>query len=189
MFDNVMLDLETLGTSAGCTVMSIGAVAFDVDQLKTGPEFHVIISRDSCARLGLFEDSSTVDWWDQQSVEARQTLDHATEAGLTCQEACGQFRAYLDLVSGRVEGERDVLKVWGNGSDFDQPILAKVYDVIGQKPPWEFYNSRCYRTLKGLAPYPKLTRLGTFHNAVDDARTQATHAILLLQKLNASLQG
>jgi exodeoxyribonuclease VIII len=48
--------------------------------------------------------------------------------------------------------------------------------------PWQFWNSRCYRTVKSLYPDNKLKRSGTYHNAVDDAESQARHLIELLAK-------
>ena len=38
-------------------------------------------------------------------------------------------------------GENAIL--WGNGSDFDNAILANAYRAIGQQQPWKFWNNRC----------------------------------------------
>lgn len=181
LYEHVMIDLETLGTSAGCTILSIGAVAFGL--AGVGPELHVIISRDSCAKNGLAEDQDTLAWWMQQSREAQETLDHATEGGLLLNEALMQLTNFMGLVSGH--NLRNV-KVWGNGADFDLPILAAAYkkSIVGETP-WRFFNARCYRTLKNMLPQvPMPERVGTHHNAVDDARTQALHAVKLLRALD-----
>jgi exodeoxyribonuclease VIII len=73
------------------------------------------------------------------------------------------------------------VKVWGNGSDFDNAILSCCYGATGREVPWDFWHNRCYRTLKALRPGPKLVREGTYHNALDDAKSQALHAIELLR--------
>ena len=39
-YPDIMLDIETHGKDAGCVVVSIGAVRFDVQTGKTGKEFH-----------------------------------------------------------------------------------------------------------------------------------------------------
>jgi exodeoxyribonuclease VIII len=77
--------------------------------------------------------------------------------------------------------------VWGNGADFDLPILSAAYVAAGfGGPPWKPYNGRCYRTLKNLRPdVPRPERRGTAHNALDDAVFQAEHAIALLAALRA----
>jgi exodeoxyribonuclease VIII len=46
--------------------------------------------------------------------------------------------------------------------------------------PWRHWNDRCYRTVKSLYPDVKLERVGTHHNAVDDAESQARHLIAML---------
>lgn len=56
-------------------------------------------------------------------------------------------------------------------------------ETLGRRAGWEFWNNRCFRTLKGMAPHIKTERQGTYHNALDDAKTQALHAIKVLQHL------
>ena len=58
---NVMIDLETLGRRAGCAILSIGAVAFDLKQ-GLGEEMYVVVNRQSCNAAELHEDLSTLDW-------------------------------------------------------------------------------------------------------------------------------
>lgn len=171
---HVMVDLETLGRRAGCSVLSIGAVAFD-PLLGLGKEFYVVVNNESCRQAGLIEDPATVEWWSKQNGQAQVVLSEAANGGLQLKDALHQFKIYLGQF-----GLRKV-KVWGNGSDFDNSILINCYAAIGQDIPWEFWNNRCYRTLKGLHPGSKLTRQGTYHNALDDAKSQALHAIQLMK--------
>jgi len=70
--------------------------------------------------------------------------------------------------------------LWGNGSTFDNVILSNAYRAIGVKQPWDFWNDRCYRTLKSLYPHVKLERSGVAHNALDDAKSQAMHAVRII---------
>ena len=69
---HLMLDLETLGTTPGCVVLSIGAVEFDLDGIKS--EFRAHIDVDSSTALGLKVDARTVMWWLDQSKEAQNAL-------------------------------------------------------------------------------------------------------------------
>lgn len=171
---NVMIDLETLGRSAGCSVMSIGAVEFSD---KLGKEFYVSISRDSCDQAGLFEDQDTLDWWNQQSEEAKTVF---TEPKISLHLALTLFADWLSML-----GQRENIRIWGNGAAFDNSIIIALYRIMGIDLPWNYNGDMCFRTLKALVPNAPYERIGTYHNALDDAKTQAAHAIKLLEALDA----
>jgi hypothetical protein len=175
---DVMIDLETLGTRAGCVVLSIGAVAFDAVSGELGKEFYCVVSTESCQEAGLHVDSDTVAWWSKQSEEARAVLYQAEESGLPLIMALTNFTEYLSQFN------LGSVRIWGNGADFDNPILIACYAAVYKKAPWSPWNGRCYRTLKNLVKGPKLVRQGTYHNALDDAKTQAAHAVQLLKVLS-----
>lgn len=180
--DNVMIDLETLGRRAGCAILSIGAVAFDHQTGKLGPEFYIVVdSMDQVAECGLHIDQSTIDWWEKQSIEAREVLTESRSGkASSLGDALVKFNQYL------AQFGFTKVKVWGNGGDFDNAIMASCYAAAGLEVPWAFWHNRCYRTLKNLMKgMPAAKRQGTYHNALDDAKTQAEHAVLLLQQLYA----
>lgn len=170
---HVMVDLETLGQSPGCTILSIGAVAFDYATQSLGPEFYTVISRISCRKLGFFEDAGTVAWWSRQSEAARNAAFGGT---IPIEMALAEFSSYVRQFGGNV-------RVWGCGSDFDNAILGHAYRVIGSTQPWRYYNNRCYRTLKNLVQGVEMERSGTHHNALADAKSQAVHAMRLLSAI------
>jgi hypothetical protein len=174
--NQVMLDLETLGTGPGCSVLSIGAVAFDVDG-GLGDEFYQVVNRASCAKHGLLEEAGTLQWWGRQNQEARKVLEDAaaSKVGLG-----GALEAFAGWLRG-FDGNR--VCVWGNGSDFDNAIVARCYAVVGTPMPWKFWNNRCFRTLKSLSPIEAAARTGVYHNALDDAKTQALQAVQMMRKL------
>lgn len=173
-----MVDLETVGNTSGCGILSIGAVAFDEVKGELGPEFYVVINRQSCVEAGLHEDQDTLNWWGQQSEEAQTVLNQAgSDSAILLSEGLDLFNKYLSQF-----GAKNV-ELWGNGSDFDNPILICAYRNTGVPTGWKFWNNRCYRTLKNLVRGPKLERVGTYHNALDDAKSQALHAIQLLRLL------
>jgi exodeoxyribonuclease VIII len=70
-------------------------------------------------------------------------------------------------------------KLWGNGASFDNAILANAYAALKMEQPWAFWNDRCYRTIKAMHPKQKQQHLGTHHNALDDAISQAEHLIAI----------
>jgi hypothetical protein len=166
-----MADLETLGRRAGCSILSIGAVKFDENGL--GEEFYRVIRRSSCTAAGLHEDPETLEWWSKQSDAARSVFEEAASEDA------------VELVSALVSFNNFVGKgglVWGNGADFDNAILQAAYAVTGVQQVWEFWDNRCYRTLKSLYRDVKLVRQGVHHNALADAKTQAEHAVRIFNE-------
>lgn len=177
---DVMVDLETLGNTPGSAILSIGAVAFDPETGEIDdPGLYTVINVNSCVVAGLRFDQDTLDWWAQQSDEARKVLKMAWSQGgsMRLTDALHSFSRYVDRFGG--SGAR----VWGNGADFDNAMLSAAYKAAGIAPGWKFWNSRCFRTLKNL--YPKVTfeRVGTHHNALDDAKTQAVHALRIFAQI------
>lgn len=112
--NHVMLDLETLGTRPGSVILSIGAVEFDL-RVGLGREFYVEISQYSSRHIGFTVDQDTVDWWEEQSAEARGLLARTSSGGLLPHVALQQFNAWLSP---------DPL-VWGNGAAFDNALLRE----------------------------------------------------------------
>ena len=78
--------------------------------------------------------------------------------------------------------EAKQIAVWGNGAAFDNVILAAAYSRQRMQCPWRRPNDRCYRTLKALHPEIEFERVGEHHNAIDDAVSQARHALKILQR-------
>ena len=172
---HVMVDLETLGTKAGCAILSIGAVYFDVEQ-GLGSEMYTVVYRPSCVDAGLHEDQDTLTWWNRQSPEAKKVLIEANDETIahTLTNALEELRKFIKLSTS--------VKVWGNGADFDNAILIAAHHAVNTRQSWGNFNGRCYRTIKNLFPAQKLTkdaREGTHHNALDDAKSQAIHLIQL----------
>lgn len=169
---HVSIDLETLSTSPAAVILSIGAVAFCEDTGRTA-SFATVVSVDSQDDRQI--DASTLRWWEQQSAEARIVLDLAKEADAP------PLRHALDLFTdwiGSFGATHDV-HVWGNGSDFDVAILAHAYKSFSPFVPWHFKKARDMRTLYdvtsrfGLDIRSYTPRVGTHHNALDDAQYQA----------------
>lgn len=176
-----MLDLETLGTRPGCAILSIGAVVFDRYSGTLGAEFYTVVNRKSCQKHGLFEEASTLQWWDKQSEEARKVIAEADTAQNGLAGALIMLTGFLQKL-----GKRDLL-VWGCGSDFDIGILTHCYATVKQPLPWMFWNSRCLRTLRDVAPpsHEPNRKNGVAHSAIDDARNQAEEAIRIFKALRA----
>lgn len=178
---DIMVDMETLGSRPGCAILSIGAVAFDLKARTLGAEFHTLVSTASCRELGLREERGTREWWNRQSSDARAVLDQAASSEISLEEALDRLDAFC-----RAHGGAPRVRIWGNGADFDNAILADIYARLGRTPPWRFWNSRCFRTYKSLVPGLEPKREGVHHDALDDARHQAAWALRIAEAVTVA---
>lgn len=172
----IMLDHETLGTTADSVIMSIGAVKFNLETGEIEPEgFYASVSIDSNLERGRRIQEDTLIWWMRQGPEA-QGVFH--EEKLALAPALEQFSDWV--------GTRD-FTVWSNGADFDIPMLAHAYKQHQMETPWEFWNTRCFRTYKNLpgAKAIKVPFAGVKHNALADAYHQAQVACEIYKALFA----
>jgi len=168
MTDRVMVDIETLGLEPGCVVLSIGAVRFGAGEL--GDQFYRSISRVSCEAAGLTVDDGTVEWWQDQSEEAREVLT----GGDDLEDVLAEF---TEWISGADE-------VWANSPSFDCDVLVAAGKAVGVPMPWEYYEERDFRTLADLAIAPDVEHLGVEHDALNDAQHQAHVAAATLKRID-----
>ena len=186
--NNVMLDLETMGTGPSAAIIAIGAIEFDPESTTLGRTFYQNVNLVSSVAHGGVMDADTVMWWLQQSEAARYALTNKHNTAISIGSALIEFGQWLNHFSSNCIGaDYKVVdtKLWGNGSDFDNVVLRSAYERTGLIVPWNFRNNRCYRTLKNLFPDKKLLppQEGTQHNALDDARWQAQHALNIFTSL------
>jgi len=173
---NVMIDLETLGTSPDAPILSIGAVYFDPDTGKMGSEFHVKLDfEEACTDRAI--DPATVKWWFGQSDEARAALTD-TQVGYGKYDALQFLSSFLENPS---------VKVWGNGATFDISMLEDLFRQLRIKIPWKFYNVRDVRTVvamaEGIIDRSDIPFIGIKHDALADAVHQAVYVSAMWQML------
>lgn len=176
---NVMVDLETWSTSPNAVITSLGAVKFNLNPDNSGgtiiDEFYYRIDPQSCIDVGLEMSVDTILWWMKQPNDARAEFQKPT----------WNVKDVLALFSSWLADDSINIDLWGNGSDFDNVLLANAYRICGRELPWRYFNNRCYRTLKNLYPtVPSMVNLGVKHNALDDAKSQANHLINILCHIN-----
>lgn len=171
--NHMMVDLETMGVHVSAPILSIGAVMFDPNSHELGESFHVGIELPSNVQFGRIPGPETIMWWmAEERAEARRALLELNRVDL--------YAALDELAKWAPDSETCV---WGNGAAFDNVILASAYKSVGLEPFWDHWNDRCYRTLKNLAPDVEISREGTYHDALDDAITQARHMQRVVQHL------
>jgi exodeoxyribonuclease VIII len=174
-----MIDLETWSTQPNALIVSIGACVFDPKGSDVGERFHVAIEPRSMP--GRHIDTSTILWWmSAEHTAAREAW--LAERKVDAYSALTGLSRWVRDQQIAAESTEEV-KVWGNGAAFDNVILASAYRDLGIEPFWSYWNDRCYRTLKALAPQVRIQRSGTHHNSLDDAVDQARH----LQRIRSVL--
>jgi exodeoxyribonuclease VIII len=186
VMENVMIDLETLGTTPGSIIISIGACFFSTDGGPCGAMFHDVVNVASSCTYGLRGEEGTIKWWGEQSHDARKVYHDAMYGhGNDLKQVLEGFNSFL-IAQGPGDGLKNV-KVWGNGAAFDNAILAAAYKAAGLTYPFAFWNDRCFRTLKALGKDLGVSEppfQGVRHNALDDAVHQANWALAIFGTLN-----
>lgn len=179
MSEDIMVDLETIDSCSTSGLLSIGACRINWAARLIEDPFYVVVCPDSCKAVGLTESEDTMKWWARQSEEARRVF---TDPNVPLPEALHRFTRYLS------QWNRNKVRIWGNGSDFDNVILANAYKACGSVAPWRFYNNRCFRTMKNVfSDVIKIPeRGGTHHNALDDAVFQAEVLLQLKGKISGT---
>lgn len=182
MMEHLMVDIETMGDSAGDAIISIGAVQFDLETGETGKEFFKEAKLSSCINVGLGVKASTIMWWLGQSDAARKKAINTEKNGLHIEQVLYGFRFFLK------ELNPAKLQIWGNSNRFDLGILAAAYNKIypGGELPWDFRNERDVRTLVARAPQFKETMPfeGTQHDPIADCKHQIKYLVATSQYLS-----
>lgn len=163
--NNIMLDIETMGTGSNAAIVAIGAVRFDKNGISD--KFDKVVNLTSSLFAGFDIDKETVDWWRNQGIKTQKRL---LRRSVSISRVLSEFSDWIG---------KDAI-VWGNGSDFDNVIVASAFKKFDMPVPWKFWNNRCYRSIKALNPDIEFERVGLHHNAVDDAESQALHLIKLV---------
>jgi len=166
---DVMLDLETLGTIPGCGILAIGATSLDLRH-----RFYEKVTPTSNKSFRLFTEQSTLTWWDRQSEAAKTESFSGT---LDLNTVLNNFSIWFKSLP----LDEKTIRVWGNGADFDVPILRVAYKEAAITCPIPPFSARCYRTLKEeFKEVKKPAFVGERHTAIADARFQAEHLRLIL---------
>jgi DNA polymerase III epsilon subunit-like protein len=177
---HVMIDIETLGLDHDCHILSIGA-----SQIWGGGEFYRLIKPGTQDR---HIDDGTVRWWMNQNEDAQREV-FGKEGDADLKQALIDFKAWvLSEICDSVPEKLREVKYWSHGATFDLMILENAFKQYNIAAPWQYWNMRDTRTLFDLVDKSELPkRMGTHHNALDDALHQATCVRYIYDKLRAGL--
>lgn len=186
--NHIMLDLETLGNGSRAALVSIGAVFFDPMTGDTGGSFYAAIELEISIKHGDI-DADTLRWWFKRGADAQAVFNDPQRKSLD--DALIAFRDFImEGCPGVIRNGTPKVFVWGNGSTFDNVILANAYRSLGKTAPWPYFGDRDVRTLVGLGrkllgidPKVEIPFQGTVHNALDDALHQVRYVSAIYQAL------
>lgn len=196
---HLMIDIETLAPTPNAAILSIGAIFFnpfeqeDLEGIRTSCAyderryFDSHISMSSCISLKMDIAQSTIDWWADQSDEAREkTFDNPKQVHI--KTALNQLAQFIKTWCGD-----KMPYVWGNGASFDIVILENAYRDLGLPIPWDFRGHMCYRTMKSIIKDIHPNKFNEIKNTQYDglidhcALDDAIYQVLQLQKMLATV--
>lgn len=164
MTTHAMIDLETLGTSPDCVILTLGAVKFNpyrMDEPHT--PLYMRVDVDEQSELGRSIDDDTLAWWGRQAEHIREEA-LGEDNRVSIQEFTRQISKYCVGLD----------ELWAQGPLFDYAILENLYRQIGKPTPWNFWQIRDSRTLFSLMPSdPRKDIQEELHNALADSYFQA----------------
>ena len=183
--NDLMIDLETMGTSPNGAIVAIGARYFDLSTGMPGQAYYMPVSLSSSVDAGMEMETGTVQWWMAQSAEARDAW---------MSPECVELRlALLGLMEFINACAGKKTEPWGNGASFDLSIIRRAYDLCGLKCPWHYSKERDVRTLVNLARRAgvdvkrgQVQRRGPAHHALADCDYQIEYCSLAWQVLMGS---
>lgn len=164
-YKHLMIDLETLGKTSDAVILSIGAVAFDMDG-TIGPDFEMFPKVDEQFANRKIE-WSNIQWWMGQEQMARSAIADAYRS--LSLEGC--LVGLFDFCKDNLD---EHFKVWSNGASFDIAMMNHAYAQCGMETPWTYRNQLDCRTMVYLSKIStkKFESSGIKHNALDDCKWQ-----------------
>lgn len=162
---DIMCDLETLGTTADSVLLSAGfVIARNNEIVATHEVFFDLRDQFVGGSYVRRVDPSTLLWWFDQEDTARQAQINVDR--IPFRDAIYNIGAWM-----HANGVNDKTLFWGNGSDFDVAMLCHAFKQVGVPTPWQFWNHRCFRTVKSMYKNIKPKKVND-HTALNDAINQ-----------------
>lgn len=186
-FKHLMIDLETMGNKPDSAIVAIAAVPFDmVSGVTDDALFYEVIDLRSSEKYGGSINADTVLWWLGQSENAQGEITNSKKL-IDLPVALSQLYSFVS------EFCEERVRVWGNGSNFDNVILRTAYENCAITPFWKHWNDRDVRTIvelgrnAGIDPKNDFPFVGEAHNALDDALHQVNYVVAIHQHLLKNL--
>ena len=183
---HIVLDLETLGVTPGCPILSIGAIGLNENYDVTAA-FYGKASIKSNLDMGFVIDADTLEWWLNQQENYPRSFTEAFHGTLDIQTLLTTYGMWESLLS------ESGVYIWGNGCDFDNVILEAAYRQckLGMKAlrgNVTYVSNQSLRTIEVVAKVAKLqvrraTEFPMKHHALWDAAAEASYLQLVMREL------
>lgn len=184
-----MVDIETLSTALNTVVLSIGAVEFHPFSGKILNEFYQELRLQDQNDRKI--DQGTVVWWVKQAAEHPERAEiFLGENKTPVRNALLLLEAFLG--ESQVSNNANKKYIWACDPDFDCTILDNLYKECKLRTPWQYYETRSVRTVRGLAQlHDLIIRVpeDKTHNALEDCKRQVQELISFNQVVDAALMG
>lgn len=182
IFDNVMVDIETVGRRPNGLIVSIGAVFFSTrrEDYENGTvlsgrpehEFHAVLSLPALDVESRFvKEEATLEWWKNQGDAWSRLEAKMRESAHDTESLMAAFSAWLTPFCAKG------CNVVGNSPSFDLVLIENACKVTGVKYPVGHRDESDYRMLTdiiwGPANKPRPSAADA-HDALYDAKFQAT---------------
>lgn len=176
--DDIVIDIETMGTGIDCVIVSIGALIFNRGDEPGTFKSTFDIKLDIENQPGRIVDPGTVLWWMGRGMQV------AREAAFSTSTTRVRLGLGLKQLDDFIK-EHNPDECWGCSPSFDMMILQHAYRQHKVEFPIPFWKWSCIRTVESFF-YGKNTRKpakenwleGTAHDALDDCKMEA----LVIQK-------
>lgn len=152
-----MLDIETLGTKAGCIVRELGIVVFTEDKIWNSYQYFFDIK--SQEEKGLITEWDTAQWllnnknyYGPKDRENIVNVYKELRIGEVAPDLSDFFSSsFFDYTYLNKDTE-----IWANGTTFDIPILEHFFKTFGLESPFKYYyNIRDLRTVMRFLNFDK----------------------------------
>lgn len=180
MRDDIVIDIETLGTKEDCIIVSIGALIFNRGDAPGVFKAEFDVKLDIENQPGRVAEPGTIKWWMEPSMDEARKMAFGKE-GIRLGLALKQLDDFIK--------EHKPNEAWACSPSFDMTILSNAYAGHRQKFPVKFWKWSCIRTMENFF-YGKNTRKkggandlgGVAHDALDDCKMEA----MVIQRVYAA---
>lgn len=184
----LVVDLETLATTADSAVTEIGAVFGDLLENRIVSSFFRVVSSDSQPSRKTSMDTVM---WHEDNIADNAILRHVSlnNVGVSAMSAFADLHRFISALRKKYPN----LQVITNGPEFDAAACQSMYDQLGKQFPWDFRSNQSLRTLNWLTTEfgAKSDELISFqknqqtlnHNALFDAWKEFHIAALSFKEL------
>jgi len=169
---DAMIDIETLGVGVNAPLFEIGVQLFNPIEGKLGDSLFIPVDiMDVMLRTGRCPQPDTLQWWREQEYDPLS----AGAVRVHLMPALHQLKMFFK--------SHEIGKVWANSPSFDLVLIEGHCRDVGFEPPWTYRQELDYRTIRWRAELLGYQRPDAQpnHNALDDARLQATTLMEMLK--------